>query len=677
MKHPPSLLTRLLALPNADAPPRVPGASTQLRQARAQILTVLLVLLGLFGSVSLAFSVPSLVQRGHSVLLAIYSLVLLATWAAALVYRGPYWLRAPLALAVPWCLAVIELLCFGYSEDAIIYLVAVALYALLLAGWRVGALGWLGSLATLIAFGLALSSGAFVPLVQSLKVLDPTLMVITWVVFASFVGTAQAGVAVLFHQLEQSLHAEHALRLELETERVLLDRRVAERTHDLQLARTAADQANTVLAAQNRYLAALHQTTVALLNHHDRDRLLQQIVVSAAAILDAPFGEVMLLEGEELVVCAFTANQPALQGDRVRRSEALLSWQAVDTLRPVTLDDYAAWSGARSVYATHRLYAVADFPIVAGQTCLGVLAVGRDTPSYGFSPEQLAQGEVFAHLVAVVLDNAHLYATARQELAERTQAQAALVAMAETLKAQNAELDAFARTVAHDIKSPLTAVVTLAYLLAQDHQRLDAERITSDLNTIANQGYKIAAIVDALLLLAATTNAQALPLSPLAMESIVAEVPGRLAGLIADAEATLVVPAAWPTAVGYAPWVEEVWVNYVSNAIKYGGARPTVTLGADLAGDGMVRFWVRDTGVGLSEAQQASLFTPFTRLHRDQAPGYGLGLSIVQRIVSRLGGSVAVESRLGAGSIFSFSLPAGEVEAVMGSGLASHHPGAP
>ncbi|NLF76891.1 MAG: HAMP domain-containing histidine kinase, partial [Chloroflexi bacterium] len=105
---------------------------------------------------------------------------------------------------------------------------------------------------------------------------------------------------------------------------------------------------------------------------------------------------------------------------------------------------------------------------------------------------------------------------------------------------------------------------------------------------------------------------------------------------------------------------EEVWANYINNAIKYGGEPPCVELGATAQPDGTVRFWVRDNGAGLTEEEQTRLFTPFTRLDQVRARGYGLGLSIVRRIMDRLGGEVGVESRDGEGSIFSFVLPAAD-----------------
>jgi two-component system, sensor histidine kinase and response regulator len=76
--------------------------------------------------------------------------------------------------------------------------------------------------------------------------------------------------------------------------------------------------------------------------------------------------------------------------------------------------------------------------------------------------------------------------------------------------------------------------------------------------------------------------------------------------------------------------------------------------------DGMVHCWVRDHGRGLTPEEQAKLFTPFTRLDQARLTGYGLGLSIVRRIVEKLGGQVGLESQLGQGSTFSFALPAAQ-----------------
>jgi len=116
----------------------------------------------------------------------------------------------------------------------------------------------------------------------------------------------------------------------------------------------------------------------------------------------------------------------------------------------------------------------------------------------------------------------------------------------------------------------------------------------------------------------------------------------------------------WPEALGYGPWVEEVWINYVSNALKYGGADPVIELVWDDGRNGKVRFWVRDSGEGISREQQTRLFQPFSRLHGSRVDGRGF--SIVLRILEKLGGEVGVESEMGKGNTFYFILSRAETQ---------------
>jgi two-component system sensor histidine kinase/response regulator len=223
-----------------------------------------------------------------------------------------------------------------------------------------------------------------------------------------------------------------------------------------------------------------------------------------------------------------------------------------------------------------------------------------------------------------------------------------------------AELDAYAHTVAHDLKSPLTSLIGFSAVLEERYAEMPAKKLGHYLKIIAQNGRKMTNIIEELLLLASVRKIKDVEIEPLDMTAIVSEAQGRLSDMIAHYQAQIVLPGSWPAALGYAPWIEEVWTNYLSNALKYGGQPPRVELGATVpkGADTGVRFWVRDNGDGLSSEEQARLFTPFTRIHQARAKGHGLGLSIVHRIVEKLGGQVGVESKVGKGSVFSFTLPA-------------------
>ncbi len=262
------------------------------------------------------------------------------------------------------------------------------------------------------------------------------------------------------------------------------------------------------------------------------------------------------------------------------------------------------------------------------------------------SPLTLRSGRPAGHLVL-------LHDTTARRLAET-----ALRHMNAVLEARNDDLDAFARTVAHDLKNPIHVIQGLADLLLDMGDEMPATARTDSVATILQQAQHMDEIVRALLLLAGV-NRQTITPEPVSMAPVVARVVARLARQIEQAGATLDVPDVWPCVLGYGPWIEEVWANYVSNALKYGGAAPHLTLGFDAPSGGAVRFWVQDAGPGLTQEASARLFQPFSRVGDSQAEGHGLGLSIVRRIVEKLGGEVGVESTgiPGEGARFTFTLP--------------------
>jgi signal transduction histidine kinase len=271
-----------------------------------------------------------------------------------------------------------------------------------------------------------------------------------------------------------------------------------------------------------------------------------------------------------------------------------------------------------------------------------------------FTQKDVETLTTLAAQITIALENARLYQEASdhaERLEERVRERTA------ELRARNEELAAYDHTVAHDLKNPLALVTGYAELLAQDFASMSDDELQKHLGTIARHGHKMRSIIDELLLLAEMRDME-VEMVALDTASLVAAAQHRLADMIEKHGAEIVSPEAWPVALGHGPWVEAVWTNYLSNAIKYGGQPPQVEMGAMEQKDAQVRFWVRDNGPGIPAEEQARLFSRFTRLDQDRARGHGLGLSIARRIVEKLGGHVAVESRLGYGSTFSFSLPA-------------------
>lgn len=220
------------------------------------------------------------------------------------------------------------------------------------------------------------------------------------------------------------------------------------------------------------------------------------------------------------------------------------------------------------------------------------------------------------------------------------------------------ELDAYAHTVAHDLKNPLSAQRGYLEMVIEDaSDTLDASSL-EDLRRVSQITDDMIEIVHELLLLASMRREEhSIVPRALDMHAVLARLKTRLAAMCAHA--TIVEPERWPPVLGHAPWIEEVWANFISNAIKYGGSPPHIELGWTALPDlERVQFWIKDNGEGIDATQQQALFKAFSRLDAHRSiRGHGVGLSIVKRIVEHLHGDVGVESTPGEGARFWFTLP--------------------
>lgn len=412
---------------------------------------------------------------------------------------------------------------------------------------------------------------------------------------------------------------------------------------------------------QERKMVHLIEAGRVLMSTLDLDNVLQRILQIAMVEMQADGTSIWLRNPDESLECRAAFGQPAerLLGVRIDPGQGIAGWVLQHKQSILVPDAQTDPRLERKVdeqikFHTRDLIAV---PLIVRGAAVGVLEA-TNKKLEPFSSTDLEWMEVLAPIAAAAIANARLFQTLRRRTVQ--------------LQTQNEELDAFADTVAHDLKIPLSSVIGFAETLEEIHAELSGEELRHYLHLVARGGRKMSNIINELLLLARVRKTE-VELRPLNMASIVTEATQRLSEMIEESQAEITMPETWPVALGHAPWIEEVWVNYISNALKYGGQPPRVELGFGAyaapsessqsqsdsgiaAPGGKICFWVRDNGPGLTPEAQEQLFTPFTRLERGRAEGHGLGLSIVHRIVDKLGGQVGVESKVGQGSVFTFTL---------------------
>jgi light-regulated signal transduction histidine kinase (bacteriophytochrome) len=227
------------------------------------------------------------------------------------------------------------------------------------------------------------------------------------------------------------------------------------------------------------------------------------------------------------------------------------------------------------------------------------------------------------------------------------------------LEVVNKELESFSYSVSHDLRAPIRAIHGYTTILAEDYiDNFDAEGIKV-FQAITRNSKKMGELIDDLLAFSKLGRKQ-VSFAPIDMNALLKVVQEEITE--EDDNVPSYQVSDMPQAMGDKSLIKQVWINLVSNAIKYSRhkAETTVEIGAYQEKD-MIVYFVRDKGAGFDMQYYDKLFGVFQRLHsQEEFEGTGIGLAIVQKIVQRHNGLAWAESELDQGSTFYFSLPSTE-----------------
>ena len=281
-----------------------------------------------------------------------------------------------------------------------------------------------------------------------------------------------------------------------------------------------------------------------------------------------------------------------------------------------------------------------------------VLVGGPFTPVFG--TDEQAWLHHYAALVSTGLDRVRLVGELEVKVSEVTE-------RTRQLEAANEELGAFSYSVSHDLRAPLRAVNGYTSILLEEFSSSLNEEGLGFLKRVKENGDHMGHLIDDLLAFS-RLGRQALRVQPVHTRTVVDRALAQLAPVIDGRQVELVI-GDLPDCESDAALLEQVFINLIGNAFKYSrkreGAR--IEVGAKQSeSDPTPVFFVKDNGAGFDMQYADKLFGVFQRLHRNQDfEGTGVGLAIVQRIVSRHGGRIWAEGKVNEGATFYFTLSSG------------------
>lgn len=374
---------------------------------------------------------------------------------------------------------------------------------------------------------------------------------------------------------------------------------------------------------------------------------IMKVVRTAARNLTGADGATFILKDNDLCYYADEdAISPLWKGQRFPINNCISGWTMIHK-QPVVIENI--YNDERIPVEAYKPTFVKSLAMVPIRTINPIGAIGnywgkRYTPS----AEEIKILQSLADITSVSIENIYILNSLEQKVKQRT----------EELEILNKELEAFSYSVSHDLRAPLRGIVGYLGMLKKNYtdKKIDTEGqelIDSTIEQAANMNQLIDELLSFSML-----GKKDLKITQVSMKKLATDVFKNFA----EHEKTRSIKFEiqdLPDTNGDMILLTQIWTNLISNAIKYTGKKESaeITIGSTTE-SGKVIYFIKDNGAGFDMKYYHKLFGVFQRLHgSSEFAGNGIGLALVDRIITRHGGSIWAKSELNKGAEFYFSLP--------------------
>jgi PAS domain S-box-containing protein len=405
------------------------------------------------------------------------------------------------------------------------------------------------------------------------------------------------------------------------------------------------------LEIRNAEAETLRETTEIITSTLDISEAVEQILKQLKRVVRYDSASVWLFKGNT----AHQIGSDGLPGNATKIKQHVISKEEPDYplweegMPYVLYEDIQAMHEKFRTPPLNYIHSWLAIPLKVRGKFTGFISLdGKEVRQFNQHDAELAVN--YANQVSIALENARLFSDLQTELKERKK-------LINELEDKNGELERFTYTVSHDLKSPLVTIDGFLRYIEKDVASNNMERFKLDMDRVQGAVNKMQKLLMELLELSRIGRMVNVPVS-IPFGELAREAAEAVHGRLEAGRVYVVIQPNLPTVLGDRPRLVEVLQNLIDNAAKYMGKQtePVVEIGTQGSENNKHIFFIKDNGIGIAPEHHNRIFDLFHKLD-SSTEGTGVGLALVKRIIEVHGGKIWVESEVGKGTTFYFTLP--------------------